>query len=128
MSHHIERLMPEGLHGTETYSHGVAAGNLLFIAGQVGAAKDGSLAAEDMGGQLRQALTNVGEVLAAGGGSFADVVNLQYFVTDMDAFLANNEIKWEFYDGKPTDFVVEVKRLAEPQWLVEVAGIAVVEE
>lgn len=121
----IDRYCPASMHDTETYSHGVAAGNLLFIAGQVGALGDGSLAGEGMGDQLRQALTNVRTVLEERGATFANVVNLQYFVTDMDDFLASNAIKWDFYEGRPTDFVVEVARLAEPQWKVEVAGIAV---
>lgn len=121
----IDRFSPASMHDTETYSHGVAAGNLLFVAGQVGALGDGSLISAEMGDQLRQALTNVRTVLEERGATFANIVSLQYFVTDMDEFLAANAVKWDFYDGRPTDFVVEVARLAEPQWKVEVAGIAV---
>lgn len=120
-------LMPPSLPPTETYSHGVAWNNLVFIGGQVGQLADGTPAARDMRGQVAQALRNVSAVLALRGGTLANLVQLAWFTTDMGAFLKENDVKHEFYTHKPADFVVEVSRLAAPEWFVEVSGIAVIE-
>ena len=42
----------------------------------------------DMAGQLNQAITNLETVLKAGGFDLSDVVRLNYYTTDVDAFMA----------------------------------------
>ena len=73
--------------------------------------------AGDMAAQVGQALDNLETVLADAGFSLADVVRLNYFVTDVDAFLAAGET-WGGRLGaagcRPASTLLGVARLALP--------------
>lgn len=72
----------QNLHETFRYSPGVRAGNLLFIAGQVG--RDEALnVIEGKEAQLTQAFENVKTVLAAAGATMDDVVDMVSYHTDL---------------------------------------------
>ncbi len=63
------------------YSHvaEITSGKLAYIAGQVAAAKDGQLVGkDDFPAQVRQVFVNLNEAVKAAGGSFHDVVKLNY--------------------------------------------------
>lgn len=83
--HNRTSIVPRGmqnLHETFRYSPGVRAGNLLFIAGQVGRDEDLNVV-EGKEAQLVQAFENVMKVLAAAGATMDDVVDMVSFHTDM---------------------------------------------
>ena len=65
----------------------IATGStLVFMAGQVAWAADGSLVERgDLAAQVEQCFLNVGAALAGAGGSFDNVVKLTTFVTDWSA-------------------------------------------
>ncbi len=63
------------------YSAAVRSGNLLFVSGQVGSRPDGS-PEPDFEAQVRLAFANLEATLAAGGCTFADIVDLTTFHTD----------------------------------------------
>lgn len=76
--------------------------------------------------QMRQAITNVQELLKEAGSSFADVVMLHVYLTDTGHFREMNTILSEFltepfparttvYTGLPPDMLVEVDALAVVQ-------------
>ncbi len=68
------------------YAPGVLVGDTLYVSGQDG--RDEQLRViEDKEAQFEQAFANVGKVLAAAGMSFADVVELQTWMTDFQADL-----------------------------------------
>jgi len=69
------------LYDAHKYSPAVRAGDLLFVAGQVGSREDGSPEPvyED---QVRRAFANLREVLAAAGCTFDDVIDVTSFHTD----------------------------------------------
>lgn len=73
------------------YSAAVRAGDLVFVAGQVGSREDGTPEPE-YEDQVRQALANLRAVLAAAGGTLDDIVDVTTFHTDparqFDRFLA----------------------------------------
>ncbi len=74
------------------YSQGVAAGGLLFTAGQVGADPVTGDLADGVQAQTERALTNLAAVLEAAGSGFEDVVKTTIFLADMDDFAAVNEV------------------------------------
>ena len=63
------------------YSAAVRSGDLLFVSGQVGSRPDGS-PEPDFEAQVRLAFANLEATLAAGGCTFADIVDVTTFHTD----------------------------------------------
>ena len=72
----------QNLHERFRYSPGVRAGNLLFMAGQVGRDEDLNVV-EGKEAQFTQAFENVKKVLAAAGATMDDVVDMVSYHTDM---------------------------------------------
>jgi enamine deaminase RidA (YjgF/YER057c/UK114 family) len=114
------------------YSHGVIApaGELVVVAGQVGAGPSGSVSG-DIVGQTRQAFENVRLVLEAAGCTLRDVIRLQTFLTrsdDIPGFMkAREEVFAEHYPsgGYPPNTLLIVSRLVKPELHVEIEAMAV---
>jgi 2-iminobutanoate/2-iminopropanoate deaminase len=109
------------------YTDAVRAGQLLFVSGCVPVDSAGRLVGgHDVVAQARQALANVGAVLAAGGASFADVAKVTIFLTDVDDRARINPVRQEFFgEARPASTLVEVSRLAIPGARIEVEAVAV---
>lgn len=128
----IARLNPPELHVPvdNLYTHVVSAkaGRLHRIGGQVPVARSGeNLHVGDMAGQLREVYDQVTIALASVGCEWADVVHIYTFTTDMDAYLeAESEIAPGYLGSEPpASTLLEVTRLVERDWLVEVQVDAV---
>ena len=82
----------------------------------------------DMEGQTRAALENLKRGLAAVGGSFADIVTANRFVTDLTDQDSLNRVWGEYFgENKPTTTTVQVVQLAtDPRCLIEINAIAIV--
>ena len=95
------------------YSQAVAAGESLFVSGQLGMdPSTGELVGDDLADQARQALSNLVAILNAGGCTLDNVVAVDVFLTDMQEFVQFNAIYSEFFnDHKPARAVVEVSAL-----------------
>lgn len=107
------------------FSHAVVAGDTVYLAGQIGA---GETLAEQFDGALEALCT----VLRAAGGEPGDVVSLQLFVTDVPAYRASRRElgqAWRRHFGThyPAMGLFGVTELAEPQAMVEVMGVAVIQ-
>jgi 2-iminobutanoate/2-iminopropanoate deaminase len=109
------------------YADAVRAGELVFVSGCVPVDADGRLVGgDDVVAQARQALSNVRDVLAAAGVSFADVAKVTVYLTDIDDRPRINPVRQEFFgDARPASTLVEVSRLAVPGAKIEVEAIAV---
>lgn len=109
-----------------SYSQGIRAGNMLAVAGQAGFdPATGDLVGEDVAAQTRQTLTNIQRILEAGGASFADVIQIRVFLTDVEDFAAMNEVYAEFVtDPYPVRTTVYVD--LPGNMLVEIDALAVV--
>ena len=83
-----------------------------------------------LGDQTRLALEGMKRSLEAAGGTFADVVEVTRFVTDLTHQDEMNKVWGEYFrDSKPTSVTVEVKQLAtDPRCKIEVSAIAVVDD
>jgi len=124
----LERINPAGMSQPETYTHLVKAGNLLFVAGQVGSTADGKIAGPGMKEQLDQALTNLAAILKSQGADFSHVAKITIFVTSIAEFRAP-EVRAvrskHFGANKPASTLVQIVQLASPEYKVEVEAIAV---
>ncbi len=112
------------------YSQGIQTdgGRLLFIAGQTSVNKDNRIVGVgDIEQQVVQVFENVGAVLHAAGGSFDNLVMTTTYLTDIKYREAYNRIRLNYYrNGCPTSTLVVVAGLANPDYLIEIDGIAVI--
>ena len=108
------------------YTDAVLAGGLLFVSGMVAVDGEGKLVGGyDVVAQARQVFANLGEILAAGGCSFADVVKVTVFLTDLDERPLVNTVREEVFGAvRPASTLVEVPRLAVPGARIEVECVA----
>jgi enamine deaminase RidA (YjgF/YER057c/UK114 family) len=101
---------------------------VLMCAGQTSVDADGQPLHEgDMGAQIGQALDNLETVLREAGFALADVIRLNYYVTDVDAFITAGETygaKLAQAECRPASTLLGVARLAAPQLLVEIEATA----
>jgi 2-iminobutanoate/2-iminopropanoate deaminase len=74
------------------FSQAVSTGDLIYFSGQVGLDAGGRIIAGGIEAQARQIFANLSAVLEAAGKSFADVVRVGVFLTDMADFAALNAI------------------------------------
>ena len=102
----------------------------LYLAGQCGYDHSGSIVHKgDLVGQLDQALGNIGLILRDAEMTFADVVQLNFYVTSRDDYsLARKEFGrvWRKHCGKhyPGMAMFEVVSLFDPEARIEVQGTA----
>jgi 2-iminobutanoate/2-iminopropanoate deaminase len=105
-----------------------AEGPLLFVSGVVPVDGAGRLVGgDDVVAQARQVFSNLGAVLAAGGATFADVVKVTVFLTDVDDRPRINVVRQEaFGEARPASTLVEIAALAIEGARIEVEAVAVV--
>ena len=110
----------------------IKSGRLVYIAGQVPFDKSGNLVGkDDVLAQAEQVFRNLKAAIEAAGGSFSDVVKLNYFCVEaVDPSLTPQilKVRDRFVNTKnpPASTFVVVKRLVRPEWLIEVEAVAVV--
>ncbi|MGI9556579.1 MAG: RidA family protein [Solirubrobacterales bacterium] len=101
---------------------------VLHVAGQVARAPDGEVQhVGDMAGQLRLVVDNVDAVLVEAGMSFANIVRLGVFTTDVDLLKEHRGILTERLQAvgiSPPQTLLGVARLALPDMLVEIEATA----
>lgn len=110
------------------FSLGVVQGDgqVVYLKGQVALDAEGQIVGrDDMPAQLRQVLENLQKVLAHVGGTLGDIVALNQFVTDIEAFMAAGAVRKQFFTAPyPVTTTIEVSRLYDPALLVEINAIA----
>lgn len=107
------------------YSQGVFAGNLLFLSGQLGLDPASGELPKGVKTQSEQAFRNVKALLEAADMTFANVVKVTIFITDLDNFGIVNEAMIAAFEGLPypARSCVVVKDLPK-HGLVEVEAVA----
>jgi enamine deaminase RidA (YjgF/YER057c/UK114 family) len=102
---------------------------VLFCSGQTSVDADGiAQHPGDMAAQLALATDNLEAVLRDAGMSLANVVRLNFYTTDVDAFLANAGVLAERTGAAgvaPPGTLLGVARLAFPELMIEVEATAV---
>jgi len=111
------------------FTDAVRAGNLLFVSGFVPVDGEGRLVGgDDVVAQVRQVFANLGAVLAAAGATFADVVKVTVYLTDIADRARINPVRQEIFGGtRPASTLVEVSALVVPGAKVEIDAVALVD-
>lgn len=122
---------PPGMTQPAAYSQVVEINGphrLIFVAGQTGVDASGK-AAQGFRAQAVQAFTNIKTALASVGGSMDHVVRLTTYLTDIQQDAdAYREVRASFLPNKsalPASTLLQVVRLADPSYLIEVDAIAI---
>jgi reactive intermediate/imine deaminase len=122
-------LSPETLPPPAGYSHVVDAsgGRLIYISGQVPLDRDGELVGGDFEAQARRVFENLTAALAAADASWADVVKLNYFLTDVSQIGTVRAVRDEYVDMEqpPASTLVEVSGLFRADAMIEVEAVAI---
>jgi reactive intermediate/imine deaminase len=110
------------------FTDAVQAGNLLFVSGIVPVDEQRELVGGgDVVAQARQVFANMRDVLAAAGCTFADVVKVTVYLTDVNDRALVNPVRQEvFGDTRPASTLVEISALVIPGAKIEVECIALV--
>ncbi len=120
-----------GVYDPPIYAQAVkveGAQTLLYIAGQVDYdAKGGCAHPGDFKAQAHGVLAALKAQVEAGGGTMANIVKVNTYVTDMRYRPDYGPIRSEFFGPKmPAHTMIGVASLAAPEFLIEVEAIAVI--
>lgn len=109
-----------------TYSQAVKVGSTVYLSGQIGLDPASMQLVEGIEAQVRRVFDNLSAVAAASGGSLADIVKLNIFLTDLANFALVNSIMAEYFQQPyPARAAVGVASLPRGA-LVEADGVMVV--
>ena len=123
----ITALQPAGLMPpAAAYSHGVAAGPFVFVAGQAAIGANGELVGPgDVAEQTRQCLRNVSSVLAAEGLDLGDVASTTVYLADFGRYVEYDAAYAAMFGThRPARATVRAE-LVWDQLLVEIQAVAV---
>ena len=125
-----QTIQPQSLNDPRPrYSRGILAegGRLLFVAGQTASDKNGNIVGKgDIKAQTKQVFANLKAVLEEAGGTLDNLVMTTTYIVDRQYREGYNEVRRGIYKSDPpTSTLVIVKGLAHLDYLIEIAGIAV---
>lgn len=108
------------------YSQAVAAGNLLFVSGQIALdAQTGELVLDDITTETKKVMENLKAILTEAGTNFTSIVKTTIFLKDMGNFATVNEVYGSYFTEKfPARETVQAAALPK-NVNVEISVIAV---
>jgi len=126
----LEHIQPEGLARPANYSHVVkGTGTIVFLAGQTPRDGDGNIGG-DFATQARQVFSNLRTALASAGAGFEHVATMTTYVVGMtpEHRAALTAVRNEFVpEPRPAAALIGVAELANPDFLIEIQAIAVID-
>ena len=128
MTHHLRGIRAPGL--PEPISHftdAVLAGRTLYISGLVSVDEQGRVVGKgDVVAQARQVFRHLRSVLEAAGAAPGDVTKVTVFMRDAGQRPDINPLRQEFFgDHRPASTLVEISRLVNDDFLLEIEAVAV---
>lgn len=126
---HVTHLNPSTLSTPRGYTHlvEVRGGRTLYISGQVALDRSGALVGVgDLRAQTQQVFENLRLALDAVGATFRDVVKINVYMLDASQVQVMRDVREKFIAGlqPPASTLVEVRRLAREEFLIEIEAIA----
>ena len=132
-----EKIQPAGIHvrlmaGQPAYTQVVTvsgSGRQIFVAGQLARDPDGNCVGKgDMRAQIQQVGENIKTCLEAAGATLADIVKTNTYVTDYEEFAKHPDMRMRYFGpATPTSTTVQISRLADPDAMIEIEAIAIVD-
>ncbi len=115
------------------YTHVVeiTRGRTVFIAGQVAVDQSGKIVGQhDFRAQTQQVFENLKAALASVGTDFTRVVKLNMYVVDISQLQTLRDVRDHYVNthNPPASTLVEVRKLAREDFLIEVEAVAHVPE
>lgn len=105
-------------------------GRLLFISGMTALNKDGGVTGVgDITAQTHQVCQNLKAAVEAAGGTMDDIARVDVFVRNIEDFQAIHAVRRQYFTGDPpASTMVEVAKLVNKDYLIEINAIAVINE
>ena len=128
----ITRLNPDTMHKNPAFTQAIVvegAVRTIYVGGQDGVNAKGEVVGPDIANQSEQAFKNVIAALEAAGATLDDVIKLTIYLVQgqsfQEAFAASQRVQQ--MRVPPTVSGLMVAGLANPQYLIEIEAIAVIE-
>lgn len=104
------------------FSRAMKAGNRILVSGTAPIAEDGSAAFPgDVYRQTLRCLEIIEEAITEAGGRLEDVVRTRVYLKDADTWKEAGRAHGKFFgEIRPASTFIEVSRLIDPDWLVEI--------
>ena len=129
MKHQIKtaRIVESGSHFSQAIAV-EASGRLVFISGMTARRPDGTIAGiGDIEEQTRQVCENIRSAVEAAGGTLDDVCRVDVYLKNIGDRERVQKVRRQFWKvTPPASTLVEVSKLASPQFLVEISAIALI--
>ena len=107
------------------FSPAVLVDGTLYVSGQIGRDLKTQKVPADFQAEVRQSLDNIGIILKEAKMSYADVVAVQVYLTDMGLFQKMNDIYLTYFKSdRPARTTLAVSKLAVPEAHVEITVTA----
>lgn len=110
-------------------SPGYVVNGMAFLSGHAAISESGELVGVgDFDAQAKATFQSLERTLKAAGSDLSKVIKVTIFLTDMTNFekIVDLRGKW-FTEPYPADTIIEVKRLALPELMIEIEAIATVD-
>jgi enamine deaminase RidA (YjgF/YER057c/UK114 family) len=105
---------------------GIKVGNQIFVSGMLAWDTERRIVGVgDVRAQTRKALENVEATLKAAGATLANIVKINFYLTDIRDKTAVWEVRKEMFgDHRPASTLVEVSQLVDPEGKLEIDAVA----
>jgi enamine deaminase RidA (YjgF/YER057c/UK114 family) len=127
----MKRSNPPALHKPMGYTHVVEAAprRTIYISGQVAFDQNGALVGPgDLKAQTEQVFRNLKAALESCGATLEDVAKITVYMLDATQIQVYRDVRdRHFTRSLPGSTLVQVVRLARPEWLIEIEAIALLE-
>ena len=113
---------PEG-----TWSNCLVVGNHVYIAGMTARSDEFNRIVGDTAyDQAKTIFAKIKALIEAAGGTMADIVKVNVFLTDIDDRQQVWEARREFFTGDfPVSTLLEISKLVHPDMLVEIEAVGI---
>jgi 2-iminobutanoate/2-iminopropanoate deaminase len=107
------------------FNPAVLVDGTLYVSGQIGRDLKTQKVPNDFQAEVRQVLDNIGIILREAKMSYADVVAVQVYLTDMNLFQKMNDAYLTYFKtDRPTRTTLGITKLAVPEAHVEITVTA----
>ncbi|THI90973.1 MAG: RidA family protein [Nitrospira sp. CG24A] len=111
------------------YSRAVRVGASISVSGSTAMTQSGLVGKGDPYAQTIQTLKTIEAALQQAGASLTDVVRTRMFLTNIDQWQEVGRAHGEIFGTvRPATTIVEVKRLIDPEMLVEIEADAIISQ